>query len=90
MVTLLTPPLHCSTAAVYQAWDRLGPHKVEGDNDLEFAAITVEPGLARWRDRLEEATGRRPRLAGSGSTWFVEGAYPGPGRVVARTIPAPD
>jgi len=27
-------------------------------------------------------------LAGSGSSWFVEGAYPGDGRVVVRTLPA--
>ena len=33
------------------------------------------------------ATGRRPRLAGSGSTWFVEGAFPGDGRIVVRTTP---
>lgn len=42
-------------------------------NALEAAAITVEPQLARWRDALGNATGQRPRLAGSGSTWFVEG-----------------
>lgn len=53
-------------------------------NDLEEAALVVEPRLARWRDELSEATGRRARLAGSGSTWFVEGAFPGPGRVVTR------
>jgi 4-diphosphocytidyl-2-C-methyl-D-erythritol kinase len=34
-------------------------------------------------------SGKTPRLAGSGSTWFVEGSYPGEGRVVARTVPAP-
>ncbi len=42
-------------------------------NDLELAALRVEPRLARWRDCLGDATGMRPRLAGSGSTWFVEG-----------------
>jgi hypothetical protein len=26
-------------------------------------------------------------LAGSGSTWFVEGAYPGDGRIVAHATP---
>jgi 4-diphosphocytidyl-2-C-methyl-D-erythritol kinase len=86
--TLVTPPFGCSTAAVYRAWDALGGPTAAGPNDLEPAALSVEPGLARWRDRLGEATGRVPVLAGSGSTWYVEGAYPGPGRVVARTIPA--
>lgn len=83
--TLLTPPLFCSTPAVYRAWDELGGPTGEHGNDLEPAALVVEPRLAEWRDRLGDATGRRPRLAGSGSTWFVEGEYPGDGRVVART-----
>jgi 4-diphosphocytidyl-2-C-methyl-D-erythritol kinase len=86
--TLLTPPLQCSTAAVYQAWDELGGPAGEGGNDLEPAALEVEPELARWRDLLGDATGRRPVLAGSGSTWFVEGDFPGEGRVVVRTLPA--
>ena len=40
---------------------------------------------ARYRDASADATGERPRLAGSGSTWFVEGAFPDAGRV-ATTI----
>lgn len=83
--TLLTPPFGVSTAAVYAAWDEAGGAAGDGPNDLEAAALAVEPRLARWRDLLAEATGRVPVLAGSGSTWFVEGAYPGEGRVVART-----
>jgi 4-diphosphocytidyl-2-C-methyl-D-erythritol kinase len=86
--TLVTPPFGCSTVAVYRAWDALGGPTGGGANDLEPAALSVEPGLARWRDRLGEATGQAPVLAGSGSTWYVEGAYPGAGRVVARTVPA--
>jgi 4-diphosphocytidyl-2-C-methyl-D-erythritol kinase len=86
--TLATPPFGCSTAAVYRAWDALGGPTAAGPNDLEPAALGVEPGLARWRARLGEATGQVPVLAGSGSTWYVEGAYPGAGRVVARTVPA--
>ena len=85
-VTLVTPPVHCSTAEVYRAWDRLGGPRAEGPNDLEPAALTVAPELVRWRDELAAATGAEPRLAGSGSTWFVLGAYPGPGRVVANAI----
>ena len=84
--TLLTPPLHVSTATVYRAWDDLGGQTAEGRNDLEPAALRVEPRLARWRDQLEQATGRTPTLAGSGGTWFVEGAFPDVrGAVVART-----
>ncbi len=83
--TLLTPPFAVSTAAVYAQWDAMGGPTADGANDLEPAALAAEPRLAVWRDRLAEATGRTPVLAGSGSTWFVEGAYPGEGRVVART-----
>lgn len=89
--TLLTPPFGCSTPAVYAAWDELcarGARPGEGRNDLEPAALVIAPQLARWRDELAGATGERPTLAGSGSTWFVEGAHPGPGRIVARTVPA--
>lgn len=86
--TLLTPPVHCATPAVYRAWDDLGGPTGEGANDLEAAALAVAPELARWRDELASATGQVPVLAGSGSTWFVEGAFPGPGRVVARAVPA--
>jgi 4-diphosphocytidyl-2-C-methyl-D-erythritol kinase len=87
-VTLAMPPFGCSTPAVYAAWDALGGPRAEGPNDLEPAALRVEPRLARWRDALGDATGRAPVLAGSGSTWFVEGEYEGEGRIVARTIPA--
>lgn len=83
--TLLTPPLHVSTPAVYAAWDRLGGPTADGPNDLEPAALEVEPRLAAARDELGERTGAVPVLAGSGSTWFVEGAFPGDGLVVVRT-----
>ena len=87
--TLLTPPFGCSTPAVYRMWDRLGgPRSATGVNDLEPAALRVEPRLVEWRDQLAGATGQAPVLAGSGSTWFVEGAFPGEGRIVARTVPA--
>jgi 4-diphosphocytidyl-2-C-methyl-D-erythritol kinase len=86
MFTLLTPPFGVSTAAVYRAWDDLGGPMGEGPNDLEPAALLIEPRLAEWRDRLAGAAGRTPVLAGSGSTWFVEGSYPGEGRVVVQAI----
>jgi 4-diphosphocytidyl-2-C-methyl-D-erythritol kinase len=73
--TLLTPPVVISTPAVYAKWDELGGPTGESGNDLEPAALAVEPRLAIWRDQLGNATGRTPRLAGSGSTWFVDGAF---------------
>jgi 4-diphosphocytidyl-2-C-methyl-D-erythritol kinase len=85
--TLVVPPFGCSTPAVYAAWDRLGGPTADGPNDLERAALVVEPRLAEWRDTLAEATGETPVLAGSGSTWFVPGAHPGPARLVVRTSP---
>jgi 4-diphosphocytidyl-2-C-methyl-D-erythritol kinase len=82
--TLVTPPFGVDTAAVYRAWDALGGPTGGGANDLEPAALAVEPGLVVWRDELAAASGEAPVLAGSGSTWFVPGAFPGPGRVVVR------
>lgn len=86
--TLLTPELHCSTPVVYRRWDEMGGPSGEHGNDLEPAAVDAYPELIRWRDELSERSGRRARLAGSGSTWFVEGAVPGRGHVIARTVPA--
>lgn len=85
--TLLVPPLGCSTPEVYAAWDAMGGPRGEGANDLEPAALLVAPELAKWRDRLADATGQTPTLAGSGSTWFVEGAFPGDDRIVVETVP---
>jgi len=75
-VTLVIPPLHVSTPAVYRAWDERG-QRSDGDarNDLEAAAIAVEPDLARWRRLIHERIDRAPSLAGSGATWFVEGSF---------------
>jgi len=75
---LALPPLSLDTGAVYRAWDarrgaRRGAADDDGGNDLEAPAIDVEPQLAAWRDAFGARTGRRPRLAGSGSAWFVEG-----------------
>ncbi len=71
--TLIVPPLHVSTPAVYRAWDELGGPQNDGPNDLEPAAIEVEPQLAWWRDAITDCIGTKPTLAGSGATWFVEG-----------------
>ena len=83
--TMCTPPFGVSTPQVYARWDALGGPTADGPNDLEPAALAVEPRLARWRDRLGAAAGRQPVLAGSGSTWFVDGAFP---EIAERLRPA--
>ncbi len=87
-LTLLIPPFGCSTPAVYRRWDEMGGPKGSNGNDLEPAALEVEPRLDQYRRALEQATGQTARLAGSGSSWFVEGAYPGDDRIVVGTVPA--
>jgi len=72
-ITLVIPPLAVDTAAAYRAWDSLGGPTGAGVNDLEPAALVVEPRLGPWRDRIREAAGEPPTLAGSGATWFVRG-----------------
>ena len=75
-VTLVVPPLHVSTPAVYAAWDSLDEaDRHAAINDLETAAIVVEPRLTHWRDRIREAAGATPTLAGSGATWYLRGKY---------------
>lgn len=71
--TLVVPPFCVRTPAVYAAWDRLGGPTADGPNDLEPAALAVEPRLVWWRERIGELAGVAPVLAGSGATWFVEG-----------------
>ena len=68
---LLLPPFGVDTASVYRAWDE--EPRDDAPNALTQAALAVEPRLAGWRDALRELTGAEPALAGSGSTWFVEG-----------------
>lgn len=85
--TVVTPAIHCSTPVVYAKWDDMGGPTGNNGNDLEPAALAVEPELARTRTMLGDATGEIPRLAGSGSSWFVAGAFPESGRVL-RTLPA--
>lgn len=71
--TLVIPPLQASTPAVYAAWDQLGGPTGMGHNDLQPAAMVVEPGLAWWHDAIAERVGDAPVLAGSGATWFTHG-----------------
>jgi 4-diphosphocytidyl-2-C-methyl-D-erythritol kinase len=98
---LVLPPFGVDTAAAYRAWDARPSH--DGQNHLAAAALSAEPRLAHWRDALGDLTGREPCLAGSGSSWFVEGWPPDAGTdampelraggkrgrlVRARTVPA--
>lgn len=79
-VTLIVPPFSVSTPAVYQAFDEQSRTTAriatgESVNDLEEAAIRVEPRLADWKLRITAASGVSPTLAGSGATWFVPGDH---------------
>ncbi|MDA8263106.1 MAG: 4-(cytidine 5'-diphospho)-2-C-methyl-D-erythritol kinase [Actinomycetota bacterium] len=73
-------PLHSPTGAVYGAYDQgaRGDFEESG-NDLEEAAIAVTPKLARYREMIADKIGVRPRMAGSGSTYFAEGSLTGLG-----------
>lgn len=96
VVTLVIPPVAVSTPAAYGAWDALGGPTADGPNDLEPAALAVEPELRRWRDLIGDRLGQAPVLAGSGATWFTDGERAnalgdlvdeGARVVVARTVP---
>ncbi len=91
---LLLPPFGADTASVFNQWDQMvsrsdvsecsvepnaGAGSTPTGNDLEEAALTVEPRLRSWKERFASATGATPNLAGSGSTWFVEGDMAGLG-----------
>jgi 4-diphosphocytidyl-2-C-methyl-D-erythritol kinase len=80
VVTLIVPPFSVSTPAVYRAFDELenlglARHDDDVINDLEAAAMRVEPRLMEWKSRIGEAVGSDPTLAGSGATWFVLGDH---------------
>ncbi len=79
-VTLVIPPLSVSTPAAYRAWDELAAshpaNAHESINELEAAALAVEPRLVAWRNRITDASGLVPTLAGSGATWFLLGHHP--------------
>jgi 4-diphosphocytidyl-2-C-methyl-D-erythritol kinase len=85
-VVIATPGFAVATPAVYRAWDDLAgsgrprvapaPAAVSGlvaelVNDLEPAAERVEPRLTAFRDALARTTGSEPRLAGSGSSYWL-------------------
>jgi 4-diphosphocytidyl-2-C-methyl-D-erythritol kinase len=85
-VAVAVPPFGMETAAVYRKWDELGgpssdravpaplplrQHVPELVNDLEPAALAVEPRLGDFRAVMEAAAGRPALLAGSGSAYVV-------------------
>lgn len=72
---LWMPPVQVDTATVYDTWDELGGPSGPNANDLEPAALAAYPELSAWRDDLEAVTGRTPRLAGSGGTWFIPAPF---------------
>jgi 4-diphosphocytidyl-2-C-methyl-D-erythritol kinase len=69
---LVTPELTVSTPEVYRAWDALGGPTGQHGNDLEPAAVAVEPRLRWWREMIAAVAGSEPSLAGSGGTWYLE------------------
>ena len=77
-ITLVIPPFSVSTPAVYRAWDDLakaGINTSDTPNDLQQAALVVEPRLIEWQDKIAQACGQAPVLAGSGATWWLDGAF---------------
>ena len=83
---LVLPPFGVDTARVYRAWDEGHRERDEAANALTAAALAVEPRLATWRDALGDLAGREPTLAGSGSTWFVEGGPDAAGAAADREL----
>jgi 4-diphosphocytidyl-2-C-methyl-D-erythritol kinase len=74
-VTLIVPDFGVSTAASYRAYDemRADGWSPSGTNHLEEPAGRVEPRLAATLAWLRAELGPQVRLAGSGSSMFVEG-----------------
>jgi 4-diphosphocytidyl-2-C-methyl-D-erythritol kinase len=94
---LLVPPFSMDTAAVYRRWDDLargvagqGAERAPGGsgarNSLTGAALAEEPRLREWGDLLGDLVGVEPTLAGSGSTWWVEGTADALGLTVDRPV----
>lgn len=66
---IVWPGVELSTAAVYDAWDRLdGRHQGDGVNQLRSAAGMVDARVDRFAEHLGEGW----RMTGSGSAFFLE------------------
>lgn len=70
-VVVVTPGFGVSTRDVYVAYDELGIGDGDGPNDLEAAALIIEPRLSRVKTWITASTGRVPTLAGSGGSFFL-------------------
>ena len=77
-ITLVIPPFEVSTPEVYRAWDDLAKtnaNPIGATNDLQHAALIVEPRLLEWQNKINQVCGQVPVLAGSGATWWLDGAF---------------
>ena len=72
---LLLSPFGVSTREVYMKFDALDGDLEEATNHLDSAAQACEPRLAISKDVLRKVSGVEPILAGSGSTYFVQGTF---------------
>jgi len=68
---LVCPKIELSTKAVYDAYDKTGAEKSNG-NDLELAAIKIAPEIKNIKDLLMRSTGEDWRMSGSGPTLFLD------------------
>ena len=82
---LVTPPVHCDTRLVYQAWDqRRGDEYAQagsldlGRNDLQASALEAYPDLKPYDEvvrNVAQERGAMCGMSGSGSTLFVALAH---------------
>lgn len=70
---LLLSPFGISTRDVYRQYDLVNKDMEYQSNELERAAMICEPRLHASKKLLAKLSGREPILAGSGSTYFVNG-----------------
>lgn len=84
---VVTPSIRCATPLVYQNYDVMGRPSDDGfesppelvkitstiHNDLSLSAYDLYPELVNYKKELENITGRKFQLAGSGSTFFTLG-----------------
>jgi 4-diphosphocytidyl-2-C-methyl-D-erythritol kinase len=61
------PGIELSTAAVYEAWDRLVQTEMPGPNQLRAAAGSVDARVEKFAEHLGEGW----RMTGSGSAFFL-------------------
>ena len=70
-IVVVTPSFGVVTRDVYDAFDDLGVGDSEITNDLEPAALVVEPRLVELKRWIATTTGEAPILAGSGGSFFL-------------------